>query len=142
MCGCLFSASVASEYTSARIELDHKSVNRLISQSCCPWNVKFSERLTERAFNARPAVADKDARTLARDLLQLSHAEFSAAFRNSPMKRAKLRGLQRTAVVVMGNISTDADLPLLKSMRQHDEPLLREHAAWTITRVRRSANGG
>ena len=103
--------------------------------------MKFSEQLTERAFDARPALAEKDARTLARDLLQMSQADFSTAFKNSPMKRAKLRGLQRNAVVVLGNVGTDADLPLLDAMLQHDEPLLREHAAWAITRVRRSATG-
>ena len=115
---------------------------RHISQSMCPWNVKFSEQLTERAFDARPAVAGKDARMLARDLLQMSQAEFSAAFKNLPLKRAKLRGVQRNAVVVLGNVGTDADLPLLDAMLQHDEPLLRDHAAWAITRVRRSAHGG
>ncbi len=103
--------------------------------------MKFSEQLTERAFAARPAVAEKDARTLARDLLQMSQEEFSASFKGSPMKRAKVRGLQRNAVVVLGNVGTDADLPLLDAIRQHDDPLLRGHAAWAITRVRRSANG-
>ena len=103
--------------------------------------MKFSEQLTEHAFDVRPAVAGKNARTLARDPLQMSQAEFSAAFGNSPMKRAKLRGLQRNAVVVLGNVGTHADLPLLESMLQHDEPLVRDHAAWAITRVRRSANG-
>ena len=104
--------------------------------------MKFSDQLTERAFDARPAVADTDAQMLARDLLQRSQAEFRAAFKHSPMKRAKLRGLQRNAVVVLGNSGTDADRPLLESMLQHDDPLLRAHAAWAITRVRRSADGG
>ena len=65
--------------------------------------MKFSEQLTERAFDARPVLAGKDVRTLARDLVQMSQAEFSAAFKNSPMKRAKLRGLRRNAAVVLVN---------------------------------------
>ena len=117
-------------------------VYRHIFQSCCLWNVKFLDQLTERAFDARPAAADTDARMLARDLLQMSHAEFRAAFKHAPMKRAKLCGVQRNAVVVLGNSGTDADRPLLESMLQHDDPLLRAHAAWAITRVRRSADGG
>ncbi|HYW31549.1 MAG TPA: hypothetical protein VE869_08590 [Gemmatimonas sp.] len=96
--------------------------------------MKFSEQLTERAFGARPAVAEKDARTLARDLLQMSQAEFSAAFKHSPMKRAKLRGLQRNAVVVLGNVGTAADLPLLETMLRQEEPWMREHAAWALAR--------
>jgi epoxyqueuosine reductase QueG len=40
-------------------------------------------------------LAGRDARTLARDLLAMSREEFSASFKDSPMKRAKLRGLKR-----------------------------------------------
>ncbi len=98
--------------------------------------MKFSEQLTEHAFDARPVFADKDARTLARDLLQVSQAEFSAAFKYSPMKLAKLRGLQRNAAVVLGNVGTDDDVPLLEAMLQHDDPLLREHATWALARTR------
>ena len=104
--------------------------------------MKFSDQLNERAFDARPAAADTDARMLARDLLQMSHAEFRAAFKHAPMKRAKLCGVQRNAVVVLGNIDIAADLPLFDSMLHHDDPLPRAHAAWAITRVRRSADGG
>ena len=79
---------------------------------------------------------------VARELLQRSHAEFRAAFRHSPMKRAKLRGVPRNAVVVLGNSGTDADRPLLDTLLQHDDPVLRAYAAWAITRVLRSADGG
>ena len=57
------------------------------------------------------------------DLLQMSQAEVRAAFKHSPMTRAQLRGVQRNAVVVLGNIGTAADLPLLDSMLQHDDPV-------------------
>ena len=97
--------------------------------------MKFSEQLSERAFDARPIIDGKNARALARDLLQMSQAEFSAAFKNSPMKRAKLRGLQRNAVVMLANVGTDDDVPLLEAMLHHDDSLLRDHAAWALTRV-------
>lgn len=67
----------------------------------CPWNVKFAQELKEPAFRPREFIARKDARTLAEDLLALSQADFSATFRKSPMKRAKLAGLQRNARVVL-----------------------------------------
>ena len=41
--------------------------------------------------------------TLARDILALDDEGFRAAFRNSPMKRAKLTGLKRNAAVVLEN---------------------------------------
>lgn len=79
-----------------------------VCQEVCPFNIKFARELKEPAFAPREFLAGKDARTLAHDLLQLSQEEFSAAFKRSPMKRAKLHGLQRNAGVVLGNASRDA----------------------------------
>jgi epoxyqueuosine reductase QueG len=39
----------------------------------------------------------------------MTQEEFSAAFKGSPMKRAKLRGLKRNAAVVLGNIGNPDD---------------------------------
>ena len=84
-----------------------KWVCRQTSQSCCPWNVRFSQELKEPAFASREVLAGKDARTLARELLAMGQDEFSRAFKHSPMKRAKLRGLKRSACVVLGNVGHD-----------------------------------
>jgi epoxyqueuosine reductase QueG len=70
--------------------------------------VKFAKELKEPAFAAREVLADMDARTLARELLTMTLEEFSAAFKNSPMKRAKRRGLARNAAVALGNVGTVA----------------------------------
>ena len=59
------------------------------------------ELAEDSPFRAREFVAGKDAATLATDILALDHDAFSAAFRKSPMKRAKLAGLQRNAAVVV-----------------------------------------
>jgi epoxyqueuosine reductase len=77
----------------------------------------------------------KDARTLARELLGMSQPEFSAAFKGSSMKRAKRRGLARNAAVVLGNVGTVEDIPVLEAALAHDEPLVREHAAWALGRI-------
>ena len=80
----------------------------------CPWNVRFSRELPDdSAYAAREVLAGKDARTLARELLGMTQTEFSAAFKGSPMKRAKLRGLERNAAVALGNLGTaeDVDVP-------------------------------
>jgi epoxyqueuosine reductase len=79
-------------------------------------------------------VAGQDARTLARKLLGMSDEEFRAAFKNSPMKRATLRGLRRTAAVVLGNVGTSDDVQALRRAIEHDEPLVREQAAWALAR--------
>jgi epoxyqueuosine reductase len=75
-----------------------------ICQDVCPWNRKFSHHLADDSpFRAREFIAGKDAVTLATDILALDQESFSAAFRKSPMKRAKLAGLRRTAAVVLRN---------------------------------------
>jgi epoxyqueuosine reductase len=78
-----------------------------ICQEVCPWNVSFARPNKVPEFAPRAALAGKDARTLARELLAMSQEEFSVAFKGSPMKRAKLRGLQRNAAVVLGNTADD-----------------------------------
>ena len=79
-----------------------KRLYRHIAQNVCPWNGKFSVELAEDSpFRAREFVAGKDAATLATDILALDQGAVSAAFRKSPMKRAKLRGLRRNAAVVL-----------------------------------------
>jgi epoxyqueuosine reductase len=108
-----------------------------ICQSCCPWNVRFSKALpNDSPYAPRAVLAGKDARQLARDLLAMSQEQFSVSFRESPMKRAKLRGLKRNAAVVLGNIGTEADVDVLTRALDDPEPLVREHAAWALERVR------
>jgi epoxyqueuosine reductase len=106
-----------------------------ICQDVCPWNVRFARELTVREFAPREALAGKDARTLARELLATTDEEFSAAFKGSPMKRAKLRGLKRNAAVVLGNVGIAEDLPVLEQALGDPEPLVREHAAWALSRL-------
>ncbi|MEO7103714.1 MAG: tRNA epoxyqueuosine(34) reductase QueG [Gemmatimonadaceae bacterium] len=79
-----------------------------ICQEVCPWNVKFSRDATEAAFAVREVIAGKNALALANDVLAMTQEEFSTAFRKSPVKRAKLAGLQRNASVVVANFDKQA----------------------------------
>jgi epoxyqueuosine reductase len=81
-----------------------------VCQEVCPWNVRFARTLPAGSpFAARPAVAGKDAGTLAAELLAMDQAAYAEAFRGSAMKRAKLAGLQRNARVVLANAGASAD---------------------------------
>ena len=102
----------------------------------CPFNIKFARELTEPAFAPREFLAGKDARTLAREILGMAQDEFSRAFKGSPMKRAKLRGLKRNASVVLGNVGSADDIDVLARALDDEEPLLREHAAWALGHIR------
>ena len=111
-----------------------------VCQEVCPWNVSFAQELpADSPFQPRAALAGRDARTLARELLAMTPEEFSAMFKNSPMKRAKLRGLKRNAAVVLGNLRTasdagNADITELLTRALNDpEPLVREHVTWALS---------
>jgi epoxyqueuosine reductase len=96
-----------------------------ICQDVCPWNVKFAQPNKVPEFAPRAVLARKDARTLAHEFLAMTQDEFSAAFRNSPMKRAKLRGLKRNALVVLGNIGNREDAEALTTALDDPDPLAR-----------------
>ncbi len=78
---------------------------------------------------------DKDAQSLAREILAMDQAEYATAFKGSAMKRAKLWMLQRHAAVVLGNVGTRDDVPLLEAALEHEEPIVRDHAAWALARL-------
>jgi epoxyqueuosine reductase len=106
-----------------------------VCQEVCPWNVRFAEEEKEPAFAPREAIGTKDARMLAREILATTREQYSKAFRLSPMKRAKLAGLQRNAAVVLGNLGSDEDLDVLARAVDDSEPLVKEHAEWALQRI-------
>jgi epoxyqueuosine reductase len=112
-----------------------------ICQEVCPYNHKFAREQSEPSFAARAAISGKDASTLARELLAMSQPEFSSAFAGSPMKRAKLRGLKRNAVVALGNAGDPSALASLSAALSDEEPLVRAHAAWALGQIGSEAAG-
>ena len=95
-----------------------------ICQEVCPWNVRFARENRVPEFVPRDLLAAKDAVTLARELLALTQEEFSAVFKGSPMKRAKLRGLKRNAAVVLENVKgNDAQTPGVRAARGGRDPV-------------------
>jgi epoxyqueuosine reductase len=68
-------------------------------------------------------------------LLQMTPAEFASTYHGTPVPRTKRRGLARNAAIALGNIGSDADIPVLFAAASgHDEPLVRAHAAWALGR--------
>ena len=66
-------------------------------------------------------------------LLEMTPDQFGATYFGTAVPRTKRRGLARNAAIALGNIGTDADIPALTTaMTEHDEPLVRGHAAWAI----------
>ncbi len=68
-------------------------------------------------------------------LLSMTQQEFSARFRHTPIKRAKMVGLKRNACVALGNIGDPRAVPALGKALMENEPLVRGHAAWALGRI-------
>jgi epoxyqueuosine reductase len=98
----------------------------------CPWN-RFARTTREARFLAR--MDEDDGRDPLHALLEITPPEFKRRFAKSPILRVKRRGFLRNVCVVLGNIGTEDDLPVLRRAEQHDEPLVREHAAWAIRQI-------
>lgn len=97
----------------------------------CPWN-RFAQTTREARFLAPTG---DDGRDALHALVEITPVEFKRRFAKSPILRVKRRGLVRNACVVLGNIGTLDDLPVLRRALQHDEPLVREHADWAVRRI-------
>lgn len=69
-------------------------------------------------------------------LLSMTDEEFGDTYFGTPVPRTKRRGLARNAAIALGNVGSDADVPVLvRAMESHDEPLVRGHAAWALGRI-------
>ena len=106
-----------------------------ICQDVCPWNVRFSQDIREESFRRRD-ILDGDARAVARRILSMDDDSFRRDFKGSPMKRAKRRGLARNAATALGNVGTANDVATLVAALDDPEPLVAEHAAWALERIR------
>ena len=71
-------------------------MSRHITRDVCRLNVKFVRALPDESPHApREALAGKDSRTVARGLLEISHAQFSARGRTARSAVTLPLGLQR-----------------------------------------------
>ena len=101
-----------------------------ICQEICPYNVKALP-------SAEPSFAPRE-RLYAPDLiplLSLTAEEFRRRFRNSPIRRAKRRGLLRNVAVALGNLKSCEAVPALVRALDDEEALVRGHVAWALGRI-------
>ena len=70
-------------------------------------------------------------------LLELDDAGFRAAYRATPVLRAKSWGLQRSVCVALGNSGDPIAIPALAGVLVDSDrhPLVREHAAWALGQI-------
>lgn len=104
--------------------------------AACPWN-RFAREGRLMRSHWRSNLANLDLL----ELLTLDDAGFKQRFADTPMLRAKRRGLLRNACVVLGNIGTPETLPHLAKAAGDPEPLIAEHARWAIEEITRRHPG-
>jgi len=103
-----------------------------ICQEVCPYNASTRGRPSGWSeFEPRLGT-----RLDLQAVLELDAEGFRQAFRGSPIKRAKRRGLARNAAVALGN-RADADArPVLERAATTDpEPLVRDAAEWALAQL-------
>jgi epoxyqueuosine reductase len=101
-------------------------------QAVCPWPRRFA-RPTRAGF------VHFDAEQVAPKLLDifaLDEPGFRSRFRHTPLWRAKRRGLLRNVAVALGNWADPQAIPALERALHDPEPLICEHAAWALARMR------
>jgi epoxyqueuosine reductase len=101
-----------------------------ICQDVCPWNRKAPATEAEE-FQPRDGLVNPELESLAK----MGPEEFRATFRRSPIRRAKLIGLKRNAVIAMGNSGNAKFLPTLREFAGNADPVLAEHARWAIEKL-------
>ena len=101
-----------------------------ICQEVCPWN-----RRAPVAAQAIPNPLQSLAPADLIETLQLDEAAFRERFRNTPLWRAKRRGVIRNACLVLGNQRVVAARAALKNLVEDPEPLIRGAAQWALDKI-------
>jgi epoxyqueuosine reductase len=132
-----------------------------ICQDVCPWNRKspatqlaaFQPRqFVPIAENSNGGDEKKCSESLfapeLEKLASLTQKEFSEAFRDSAVKRAKWRGIVRNACVALGNsgVARESEahrrvVGLLERLAGGNDPLIAEHARWALARLNNPQDG-
>ena len=107
-----------------------------ICQDVCPWN-RRAPISTEPAFEAREALF----RPELEQLLELDEEGWRALMRRTAMKRAKVRGLLRNLMVVVGNSGLSRLRNKVLKFLGHPDREVRSHARWALSRLEDGQDG-
>jgi epoxyqueuosine reductase len=66
------------------------------------------------------------------EVLEMSDRDIDDTFGHWYVPKRNMRFVRRNALVVLGNVGTDADLGVLAGYLGHPDSLLRGHAAWAV----------
>ncbi len=108
-----------------------------VCQDVCPWNHRAPP---SAEVDFQPAAGANPLEIA--ELFALDEAGFRSRFRNSPLWRAKRRGMLRNAAIVLGNRPSDEAIEILRAGLQDIEPLVRGACAWALGQQRNACASG
>ena len=121
--------SVPEDY---RSELGPQVYGCDICQDVCPWNRGVEKRRAGHAPSADGHV----------DLVAWLEADGRAVvdeYERLYVPRNDPRWLRRNALIALGNTGGSEHVPLLERYAEDDDPMLAEHASWSLARVEERA---
>jgi len=115
-----------------RAGMGHQVFGCDICQDVCPWNRK-APASEKPEFQPRDGLVNPALAWLA----EISEEEFREKFRGSPIKRAKLNGLRRNALIAIGDSEDRNLLPVAERASHDPDPTISETALWAKERLER-----
>jgi epoxyqueuosine reductase len=119
--------AIPEEY---RSELGAQVYGCDICQDVCPWNRGIEKR---RADEPLPAGAEPHVSLV--EWLELSDEELRTRYERLYFPRKDPRYLRRNALVALGNSASAELRPTAEAYAAGDDPMLSEHAEWTLARL-------
>jgi len=104
-----------------------------VCQDVCPWNRK-APKTEASEFQPRKGLVNPALEWLA----EMKAEEFREVFRGSPVRRTKLSGMRRNAVIAMGNSGNREFVSTLESLLEDNDVAVAESAAWALRKLGRS----
>ena len=105
-----------------------------ICQDVCPWNRK-APATSAPEFEPREGLVNPALDWLA----EMQQEKFQTVFRGSPIRRTKLSGLRRNAVIAMGNSGDKKFVPTLKKLSEDPDPVVAQHARWAVATLEQAS---
>jgi epoxyqueuosine reductase len=99
-----------------------------ICQDVCPWN----RGVEKRRADEQPG----EAHVSLLEWLTLDPGELRRRYDRLYVPRNDGRWLRRNALVAAGNVGGEAELPVVASLAEDEDEVLREHAEWALERMR------
>ena len=120
-------APIPEEY---RREIGESVYGCDICQDVCPWN-----RGVEKRRRGEHPTAEAEPLVSLVDWLKADADDLRRRYERLYVPRNDGRYLKRNALVALGNTGAREHVPAVEALATGDDPLLREHAEWALTRI-------